>query len=87
MLLVVSVDDMKLAGPAKHMEQTWSELGQSIKLVVPEGNTIEKAFTKERQMTFLGCTMTRGQRVINDKPVEYAEYNVEDSLKKAFARL
>jgi hypothetical protein len=83
MLLVVYVDDMKLAGPADKMDQTWSELGQSIKLVVPKGDTIEKDLTKDRQMTFLGCTMTRGQRIINGKPVEYVEYNVEDSLKNA----
>ena len=43
MLLIVYVDDMKLAGPAQHMKATWEALGKNIKLEVPKGDVTASA--------------------------------------------
>ena len=40
MLLIVYVDDMKLAGPKEHMVTTWEALGKNIKLEVPKGDVV-----------------------------------------------
>ena len=42
MLLIVYVDDMKLAGPAEHMAETWKPLGKNIKLEIPKGDESAK---------------------------------------------
>ena len=99
MLLIVYVDDMKLAGPTEHMAATWKALGKNIKLEVPKGDTTAKAEKKNGQdkdaskddgadevlskMTFLGCTLKRFERRVGKKTLQCIEYDVEDSLKKA----
>ena len=46
MLLIVYVDDMKLAGPAEHMADTWKALGKNIKLEVPKGDIAAESTPK-----------------------------------------
>ena len=40
---MVCVDEMKLAGPTKHMEATWKALGKNIKLEIPKGDVTGNA--------------------------------------------
>ena len=81
MLLIVYVDDMKLAGPNDKMEQTWKDLGKRIKLEIPRGDSQEEKPDGSSQMTFLGCTLRRKKRTVRGKEVTMVEYDVEDSFQ------
>jgi hypothetical protein len=83
MLLIVYVDDMKLAGPTEHMAETWAALGRNIKLAVPKGDKQDK---ENFEMTFLGCTIRRKTQKVNGKDVVCLEYDVEDSLRKCLSK-
>ena len=61
MLLIVYVDDMKLAGPTEHMAATWEKLGKNIKLETPKGDTDGDTHT------FLGCIHRRVDKDIHIK--------------------
>ena len=56
LMLVVSVDDIKMSGPEHEMEKAWNDLSSNnaggIKLEVPKGDTQET-------ITFLGCESKR----------------------------
>ena len=58
MLLVVYVDDMKLAGPQEHMTSTWKALSAGIVLEKPKGDTDPSVHT------FLGCVHRRVDRQV-----------------------
>ncbi len=51
-MLIVYVDDMKLAGPSHLMKQAWDALGEGIQLECPRGNDEKEG---QKKMTFLGC--------------------------------
>ena len=61
-MLVVYVDDMKMAGPENEMAQAWKELSDNINLEVPRGDTQEK-------ITFLGCESVREDKSIRGHKV------------------
>ena len=72
MLLIVYVDDMKLAGPKKHIVETWKQLGQHVKLEEPKGNA-------NGIHTFLGCTHRKiSVKLPNGCMASAMEYDVED---------
>ena len=60
LLLIVYVDDMKMAGPTEAMEEAWRALGQNITLEKPKGDCGDS-------MTFLGCEAIHRTEVINDR--------------------
>ena len=77
---------MKLAGPASEMSSAWEALSKQIKLEVPEGD-IEAAIGEDPQvLTFLGCELTRGQKEIKGKTVNYVEYNISNQLRRALSK-
>ena len=86
MLLIVYVDDMKLAGPKHLMEQTWKDLGRKIKLETPKGDSQEESEDGSSQMTFLGCTIRRKKRLLRGRWITTVEYYVEDSLRKCLRK-
>ena len=57
-MLIVYVDDMKMAGPKEHMEKAWDSLGKTIKLEKPKGDEDENTHT------FLGCIHNRIDRTV-----------------------
>ena len=79
MLLVVYVDDLKLAGPREHMASSWEALGKGINLEEPKGN-------EPGVHTFLGCTHTRSPQVLFGKNITVMEYSVEGAMKRALQK-
>ena len=72
-LLIVYVDDMKLAGPLELMAETWERLGKGIVLEQPKGNLGDS-------MTFLGCEQTLVEKTIKGKPVRGVKRDVSHSI-------
>ena len=76
LLLIVYVDDMKLAGPPSKMKGAWEEIGKHIKLEVPKGDVIDESPLAEKTMTFLGCQQTRAAKIIKGQTVQCMEYDI-----------
>jgi hypothetical protein len=80
-LLIVYVDDMKLAGPAgAPMAKIWEKLGTRLNLEEPRGDQDPNIHT------FLGCIHTRTERKVNGKTVQCMEYDVKASMRKCLAK-
>ena len=78
LLLIVYVDDMKLAGPAEHLEDGWKRVGKYLGLEVPKGDE------DPNECTFLGCTTTFSEIATeNHGTVKVATQSVEHALRKA----
>ena len=86
LLLIIYVDDMKLAGLASEMSSAWEALSKKIKLEVPKGDTEAVIGEDPQVLTFLGCELTRGQKQINNKTVNYVEYNISNQLRRALSK-
>ena len=78
-MLVVYVDDMKMAGPEHEMAKAWDDIGKRVNLEVPKGDTEEK-------ITFLGCESTRLDTMIKGHPISGIKYDIRGQLKKALAK-
>merc|ERR1711965_220814 len=80
LLLIVYVDDMTMSGPkGAAMDRAWKKLGKNIGLEVPKGNV-------EGVHTFLGCTHTSSERIIDGKPVRCIEYDVSSAMKRCVSK-
>ena len=75
LLLVVYVDDMKMAGPECEMAKAWKDIGERINLEVPKGDTEDK-------ITFLGCESTRLDKSINGHPSRVSNTTLRASLER-----
>ena len=78
-MLVVYVDDMKMAGPENEMDAAWKALGKHINLEVPKGDTEDK-------ITFLGCESARSESTIRGHNVCGIKYDISGQLRKALAK-
>lgn len=79
LMLIVYVDDMKMAGPAKNMEQAWEALGKGIDLFKPKADS-------DGVHNFLGCEHRLSSGVIGDRMVAKMEWDASHSLKRCIAR-
>ena len=67
LLLSVYVDDFKLAGPAKYMQEAWNELRERIDMDEP--TPLEK---------YLGCIHKQEKTTVNGKQVTKVTYDMEE---------
>ena len=72
LMLIVYVDDMKMAGPKKNMAKAWEDLGKGIHLVKPAGDT-------DGVHNFLGCEHKKEDRIINGKEVTTMTWDASHS--------
>ena len=93
MLLIVYVDDMKMAGPKEHMKECWRRLGDTtlipdFALEKPKGDVEEgdEGAEEGTTHTFLGCKHVRTHKIINGQRVETIEYDVSSSMRRAVAK-
>ena len=71
LLLVVYVDDLKLAGPSQNLKRGWELLGSELRLEPPTPLGL-----------YLGCNITKGESELHDKTkVRTVTYDMESYLE------